>query len=88
MTVLVFHVTTQLKCHVTFWLGPPHFDSAHYQVLGRGLVNVEIKCFDLTRYHVIDVLCRRGPLILSHDSAKFWVQRPCESANITFVFVT
>ena len=36
----------QLKCHVTFWVGPPHPDSAPYQVLGAtGLVNVEIKRF-------------------------------------------
>ena len=48
MTVLIFHVTTQLKCHVTFWVEPPYPDSAPYQVLGTvGLVNVEIKLFDL-----------------------------------------
>ena len=46
MTVFIFHVTTQLKCHVIFWVGPPHPDSAPYQVLGaRGLVNVKIKRF-------------------------------------------
>ena len=51
-----FHVTTQLKCHLTFCLGPPCSDSAHYQVLGYvGLVNLEIKCFDLTHDHVIDL---------------------------------
>ena len=46
MTVLIFQVTTQLKRHVTFWVGPPHPDSAPYQVLGTmGLMNVEIKRF-------------------------------------------
>ena len=56
MTVLIFHVITQLKCHVTFWVGPPHPDSEPYQVLGAvGLVDVEIKRFDLTRDHVINV---------------------------------
>ena len=51
MTVLIFHVT------MTFWVGPSHPDSATYQVLGTvGLVNVEMKCFDLTRDHVIDVI--------------------------------
>ena len=44
MTFFIFDVTTQLKCHVTFWVGLPHPDSAPYQVLGTmGLVNVEIK---------------------------------------------
>ena len=53
---VIFHVTTQLKCHVTFWVGPYHPDLAPYQVLGTmDLVNVEIKRFDLTRDHVIDV---------------------------------
>ena len=57
MKVLIFHVTTQLKCHVTFWVEPPYPDSAPYQVLGTvGLANVEIKRFDLSRDHVIDVL--------------------------------
>ena len=46
MTVFIFHVTTQLECHVIFWVVPPHPDSAPYHVLGaRGLVNVEIKRF-------------------------------------------
>ena len=54
--VLIFYVTMQLKCHVTFSVDPPHPDSAPYQVLeAMGLVNVEIKRFDLTRDHVIDV---------------------------------
>ena len=45
VTFFIFHVTTQFKCHVTFWMGlPPH--SALYHVLAaRRLVNVEIKCF-------------------------------------------
>ena len=42
---LSFYIT-QLKCHVTFWVGPPHPDSAPYQVLGAmDLLNVEIKRF-------------------------------------------
>ena len=37
---LSFYIT-QLKCHVTFWVGPPHPDSASYQVVGAmDLVNV------------------------------------------------
>ena len=44
MTFLIFQVATQLKCHVTFCVAPPHPDSAHYQVFGAmALVNVEIK---------------------------------------------
>ena len=51
-----WHVTTQLKCHVTFWVSSPHPDSAPFQVLGaRGLANVNTKHFCLTRDHVIDV---------------------------------
>ena len=65
MTFLIFHVTTQLKCHVTFWVGLPHPDSAPYQVLGaRGLVNVEIKRFRLDRWPrdwCVTWLCRWGP---------------------------
>ena len=46
MTFLIFHVTAQLKFHVTFWVGPPYPESAPYQVLGTmGLVGVEIKRF-------------------------------------------
>ena len=88
MTFLIFHVTIQLKCHVIFWVGPPHPDSAPYQVLGaRGLVNVEIKRFWLDtwpRDRWVMWLCRWGPLILSHHPLKFGVHRPCESGNITF----
>ena len=88
MTFLIFHVTTQLKCHVTFWVGLPHPDSAPYQVLGaRGLVNVEIKRFWLDtwpRDRWVMWLCRWGPLIPSHHPLKFGVHRPCESGNITF----
>ena len=87
MTFFIFHVTTQLKCHVTFWVGPPHPDSAPYQVLGaRGLVNVEIKRFWLDtwpRDRCVMWLCRWGLLILNLP-AKFEVHRPCESGNITF----
>ena len=53
---MIFHVTTQLKCHVTFWVSFRHPNSATCQVLGvMDLVNVEIKRFDLTRDQVIDV---------------------------------
>ena len=56
MTALIFHVSTQLKCHVTFWVGSPHPDSRPYQVLGAmGLLDVEIKHIELTRDHMIDV---------------------------------
>ena len=56
MTVLIFYVTTELKGHVTFWVGPPHPDSALNQVLGTmGLVDVEIKRFELTLDHMINV---------------------------------
>ena len=56
MTVLIFHMTTQLKYHVTFWAGLHYPDSAPYQVLGAmDLVNVETERFDLRREHVIDV---------------------------------
>ena len=49
------------------------------------LVNMQTKRFDLTRDLVIDVSRDFvGPLILSHQSAKFGVHRPCESGNITF----
>ena len=54
MTVLIFHMTTQLKCHVTFWAGFHYPDSASYQVLGTmDLVNVETESFDLRREHVM-----------------------------------
>ena len=70
MTFLIFHVTTQLKCHVIFWVCPPYPDSAPYQVLGaRVLVNVEIKRFWLDtwpRDRCVTWLCKWGPLILSH----------------------
>ena len=40
---LNYHVTTELKWHVTLWVRPPHPESAPYQVLEvKGLVNVEI----------------------------------------------
>ena len=88
MTFLIFHVTTQLKCHVTFWVGLPHPDSVPNQVLGaRGLVNVEIKRFRLDtwlRDRCVTWHCRWGLLILSHHPAKFGIHRPCESGNVTF----
>ena len=88
MTFLIFHVTTQLKCHVIFWVGPPHPDSAPYQVLGaKVLVNVEIKRFWLDtwpRDPCVTWLCKWGSLIVSHYPAKFGVHRVCESGNITF----
>ena len=56
MTVLIFYVTTELKGHVTFWVEPPHADSALNQVLGTmGLVDVEIKRSELTLDHMINV---------------------------------
>ena len=89
MRFFIFHVTTQLKCHVTFWVGSPHPDSAPYQVLGaRGLVNVEIKRFWLDtwpRDQCVMWLYRWGPIILSHHPAKFGVHRPCESKDMTFL---
>ena len=87
MTFFIFHLTTQLKCYMSFWVGPPHPDSAPYHVLGaRGLVNVEIKCFWLNtwpRDRCAMWLCRWGTLILSLP-AEFGVHRPCENGNITF----
>ena len=66
MTDLIFHVTIKLKCHVTFWVRLPRPDSAPYQILeAMGLVNVEIKCFDLTRNHVINVSWRFVSEVLS-----------------------
>ena len=48
--VFDFSCDLPLKCHVNFWVGPPHPDSATYQVLGvMNLVNVDIKRFDLSR---------------------------------------
>ena len=89
MTFFIFHVTTQLNCHVTFWVCPPHSDSAPYQVLGaRGLVNVEIKRFWLDtwpRDWCVMWLCRWGPLILSHHPVKFGVHRPGDSGDIKFL---
>ena len=56
MTVLIFHMTTQLKCRVTFGEGLHYPDSAPCQVLGAmDLVNLETERFDLRREHVIDV---------------------------------
>ena len=53
---LIFQLTTQFKCHVTFWVGHPHPDSTPKQVLGAmGLVNKEIKRSNLSRDDVIDV---------------------------------
>ena len=44
MTFFIIHVTTQFKCHMTFWVAPPHPESTPYQVLeAMDLVNVEIK---------------------------------------------
>ena len=88
MMFLIFHVTSQLKCHVAFWVEPPHLDSAPYQVLGlMNFVNVDIKrfwFFTWPRDWCITWLCGWGPLNLSHQPAKFGVHRPCESGDITF----
>ena len=34
MTFFIFHVTTQLKCHVTLWVGSPHLKSLTGYVWG------------------------------------------------------
>ena len=61
MTVLNIYVTTQLKCHVTFCVRPPHPNFAPYQVLGAiGLVKVEIKRFlfiTWPRHRSVTCLC-------------------------------
>ena len=51
------------------------------------LVNVDIKRFwfvTLPRDWCATWLCGWGPLILSHQPAKFGVHRPCGSGDITF----
>ena len=46
MTLFIFHLTTQLKCHVTFWVEPLHPESAPYQVLqAMGIAKMETKLF-------------------------------------------
>ena len=87
MTILIFDVTPQL---IYFLGGNPHLDSALYQVLGAvGFVNVEIKRFDLTRYQVIDVSHDFvGEVLSSSHPAKLRVHRPCESKNITFLYLS
>ena len=88
MTFLIFHVTSQLKCHVTFWVEHPHPDSAPYQVLGfMNLVNVDIKRFWFVTWPhdwYVTWPWAWGPLILSPQPAKFGTHRPCESGDITF----
>ena len=92
LTFLIFHVNTQLKDHMTFWVGLLHPDSAPYQVLGAlGLVIVEIKGFRFVTWphdRCVTWLCGLGSLILSHHSARFGVYRLCESGTTTFLFVT
>ena len=70
-------------------MGPPHPESAPYQVLGAmGLVNVEIKrsWFVMwSRGRCVTWLCRWDAIILSHYPAKFGTHRPWESGNITFL---
>ena len=87
MTILIFDVTPQL---IYLLGGNPHLDSALYQVLGAvGFVNVEIKRFDLTRYQVIDVSHDFvGEVLSSSHPAKLGVHRPCESKNITFLYLS
>ena len=86
--LFIFHLTTELKCQVTFWVGLPHLDLAPYHILGaRNPVNVEIKRFWLDAWShdwCVMWLCRWGPIILSQHPIKFGVHRPCESGNITF----
>ena len=87
MTFLIFHVTSQLKYHVTFWVEPPHPDSAPYQVLGlMNLVNVDIKRFWFVTWPhdwCVTWPCEWGLLILSPQPANFVTHRPCESGSIT-----
>ena len=81
-------VITGSNCHVPFWVGSPHPESAPCQVFSAmGLVNVNLQRFSfvrLPRYQNVTWLCGRGPLILNHQSAKCGVHRPCESEGITF----
>ena len=85
---LFFHLTIQLKCHVTFWVWSPHRQLVPYQGLGAiGLVNVEIKRFwFVTRPcdQCVTWLCGWSSLILSHHPAQFGVHRPCESGDTMF----
>ena len=74
-----------MKCRVTFWMSPPHPDSAPYQVLGlMNLVDVDIKCFLFVtwpRYRSVTWLGGWGPLILSHHPARFGVHRSYVTGN-------
>ena len=86
--VFDFHITTQLKCHVTFWVEHPHPDSASYHVLrAMGLVNGEIKRFwfaTLSCDRCVTWLCEWGFLFLSHHPAKIGVHRLCENGNTSY----
>ena len=89
MTFFIFHLITQLKCHVTFWVGPLHPELAPYHVLrAMGLVNVETKRFWFVTWPwewCVTWLCGWGSLILSYDSIKFGAHRPCERGDITIL---
>ena len=52
------HMTAGLKCHVNIWVELPHHESAACKFWGAmGPVNLQINVFDLSRDHVVDVLC-------------------------------
>ena len=87
---LIFHMTTQLKCHLTFSMGLSHPESATYQVFGGSgaFVNVETKHFWFVKWSsewCVPWLRRWGFLIVTYHSAKFGVHRPSESGDITFL---
>ena len=69
-----FSCDLAMKCHVTFWMSPPHPDSAPYQVLGlMNLVDVDTKCFwCVTWPHdwCVTCFCGWGPFILSYQPAR------------------
>ena len=57
MTFSNCHVTTELKFHVTFWVGQLHPDSTSILLsLGAiGFVNVDFHVFNLSHDHVVHV---------------------------------
>ena len=48
---LIFHVTTQLKCHLNLCMDFPHPKSTPYSALRKWRYNI----FDLSRDHVVNV---------------------------------
>ena len=84
MIFLKYHVTTELKWHVTLWVWPPHPDSAPYQgVMGLANVEIDFRFWFVTwpQYCGVMWLCGWGPLILSHHPAKFGVHKPYGTEN-------